>query len=127
MGVNIDDHDDAVFSANIVNSGTISTAQTGIIVENLAIFAGGITNSSRITAGSADFFIEGVTTFGGPIVNNGTIAATHHAAIFLSSIAVFGGDSAGGGIVNTGTGRIVGAKDGIEVGFPIFSAVHVTT
>jgi uncharacterized protein with beta-barrel porin domain len=86
------------FSGNVVNSGTgllsVATDGFGIVVSN-STFSASITNAGTISAG---FFGHGFKI--GIMVDNSTV--------------LFGLNSAGGGIVNSG--KITGASYGIVVG-----------
>jgi len=126
------------FTDGITNAGTISANTTALWIFNVTDFGGGITNSGTISAsgGPAIYIysdqtisggltnsgsivgqvhIEDVQTFAGSIVNatNATITASYR-GIAVSSVAQFGIDSAGGGIVNSGTIDVSGSA--IRVG-----------
>lgn len=90
------------FTGGITNSGTISAAGgAAITIQNDQTISGGLTNSGSMVGG---VHFENDQTFAGSIVNtsNATITASGR-GIALSSVAQFGIDSAGGGIVNSGT------------------------
>jgi hypothetical protein len=97
------------FAGGIANSGKISAgvSNDGIFVLNSSLFSGGIRNNSggRIAAGSSGIEVKLVTTFAGSISNAGTISTgdVSRVGVYLSKDAVFGSNSAGGGITNTGT------------------------
>jgi hypothetical protein len=115
----------------ITNSGTISARQSGILLQNFTTFVGGISNSGRIASTIGDGIdVFSVAVFdngsaGGGIINSGTISVGQNAiavigsaifaggisnsgriasqrSILVTDVGVFG-DSAGGGIANTGT------------------------
>jgi hypothetical protein len=96
------------FGGGITNSGTISAAGgPGVAIEQDQTISGGLTNSGSIVGGVQ---IEDVQTFAGSIVNasNATITASNR-GIAISSVAQFGIDSAGGGIVNSGAIDVSGS------------------
>ncbi|HEY2134680.1 MAG TPA: autotransporter domain-containing protein [Xanthobacteraceae bacterium] len=128
----------ATFGGGVSNSGTITALSGGqdITVESVSTFFGGVTNSGSISGGS-NIRIESNATFFGGVVNSGTISGsfgivveangTVHGGItnsriisatqigiLVSSVAVFGSTSAGGGITNSGTITAT-AGSGIQV------------
>ena len=128
----------------VSSKGAISAGKSGIVVENTATFAGGITDSGKITAKSHGILVSNVAMFGsggpgGGITNTGAISVSNAAievsknlgsftggisnsgkltalgeGIFVSSVAVFGNSSSGGGITKSGT--ISAGQSGIRVG-----------
>ena len=119
-----------------------------IFVNNVSNFSGGIVNAANglISAQTSGIGAVGVSTFAGGIANKGTIFGgynrhlclrrfhvsrrhqqqrqdhcdRHGDGIIVSSVAVFGDASAGGGITNTGTISAPGATGIGIVGVSLF-------
>ncbi|HEX3504581.1 MAG TPA: autotransporter domain-containing protein [Xanthobacteraceae bacterium] len=115
----------AQFGANaaggITNSGTIAGHTTAIYIDLVSTFAGGITNSGVVSApvgivvsGSGGGGSIVTSLFSGAISNSGTIAAVH-AGIVVTGVGQFG-DSAGGGITNSGSITVGRSGEAIVVG-----------
>jgi len=102
------------FDGGITNSGTISVAGgAAVSFENDQTISGGLTNSGSI-AGPYGVEVKEDQTFAGNIVNtsDGTITASR--GILVSSVAQFGMNSPGGGIVNAGTIDATGSAIEVE-------------
>ena len=96
----------------ITNAGLISSPfAIDIVVHSVTTFVGDITNSGTISGGGV--VITAVSTFAAGIVNSGLIAAAGGWGIKVTGSGTVGLNSAGGGIVNSGT--IIGTY-GILVG-----------
>jgi len=94
-----------LLQGGIQNAGQVAGAATGIFVFGVSTFSGSIVNSAGGTISSTNahgIFLEQVTTFAGGISNAGLISSVQN-GIRLSTINIFGSNSAGGGIVNSGT------------------------
>ena len=106
----------ATVGGYISNSGTISaTAATGIGLYGVKMPAGGVTNSGTITAANVGILLNKTSstlgTIGsvaGGIVNQGTITAA-------TGIEVTGGSTLVGGITNSGTGTINSSTNAINL------------
>ncbi len=105
----------STFVGNVSNSGTISGAFGGVIIESVPTFLGNISNSGTISGAFGGVIVTTVSTFAAGISNSGLIAAASGGfeAIKVTGVGTFGVNSAGGGIVNSGT---LTGSNGIFVG-----------
>jgi autotransporter-associated beta strand protein len=112
------------FSGGIANYGTISSSLlTAISIGSLSSFSGGISNAGTISSpGHNAINVTSVARFGtsdgGGITNSGTLAGGRGIAINPTSsrgTIQFGNASLGGGIVNSGSGKISATFTGVEV------------
>ena len=104
------------FVGNITNSGTVSAAQSGVIISAVSTFAGGIGNSGLIVGGLGawdaikvtNVGVFGTTGVGGGITNAGLISSPHATAILINNVTTFLGN-----ITNSGT--ILGTHGGVII------------
>lgn len=96
-------------SNGLSNSGTISSAGSGIVISNTSTISGGISNSGLISSTNGSLAISG-SNINGDIFNSGTISSTSG-----TSIRIFSSSTINGGISNSGT--IQGG--GVDVGITI--------
>jgi outer membrane autotransporter protein len=112
----------ATFSGGITNYGTISGGITAVSVGSLSTFSGGISNAGTISsAGHNAIDVTSVAQFGtsdgGGITNSGTLVGGRGIAVNPTGSSIqFGNASLGGGIVNSGSGKISATFTGILVG-----------
>ena len=116
----------------IVDTGTITAANFGIVVDNASqittsatvikvtgsTFAGGISNAGTIAGGNGGVLVSGVVTFGGGISNNGAINSTAGPGIRVDSVSTFSGNISNTGTIVGRTGIVIG-----NVGFTAGSAI----
>jgi uncharacterized protein with beta-barrel porin domain len=110
------------FSGGITNFGVISGGFTAVDIGSLSTFSGGISNAGTISSpGHNAIDVTSVARFGtsdgGGITNSGALVGGRGIAINPTGSSIqFGNASLGGGIVNSGTGKISATFTGIYVG-----------
>jgi hypothetical protein len=100
-------------SGGISNSGKILAAFTSIFIET-NLFQGNLVNSGLLSGSQANGINIDSTSFAGSVINTGTISGFTTGIEVSGVVKVFGTNTAGGGIVNSGA--IMGGGDGIFVG-----------
>src|SRR5262249_8782439 len=96
----------------VVNSGTISALDTGILLGHVPTVFGGISNSGRIVASvgmhvkSSEVFV-GSASAGGVINNSGTITASIDGILIENGVAPISGGISNSGAITARTGILI--------------------
>ena len=126
-------HNEASFTGNIINSGTITDSYSaGIYMSSDATFTGDIVNSGLIKGDEIGLYMSSSVTFTGDIINQGTISGSYGIQSYADitgdivnsgtiigdgedAIALYDGTLTGN-IHNTKTGKIIGVdEDAVEI------------
>ena len=107
----------SVVSGAIVNRGTISALNTGVLVGHVDTVLGSVSNSGKIVAAVGiavkSGLVFGTASAGGGINNSGTITASIDGILIANGARISGGVS-NGGLITAPTGILIDSASKIQ-------------